>query len=238
MSKEIEKFKGGLINNSSIIKKGLEISKKSEDPFAGMTEDEIFDEGKKLHNQNKYEEAIKYFSKCISLDPDRLIYHHWRGVIYNKMGSYEKAIEDLTIAISLNPNIWGNYHWRGRTYSKMRSYEKAIEDLTIAISLDPDKWQSYNWRGSSYNKMKRYEKSIEDLTKASSLNPDVPENYWWRGNSYEKLGFKDLAENDYKESERLKKIQKEEADLEKLKKKTNLKETFNLGNLSKNKEIE
>ena len=47
--------------------------------------------------------------------------------------------------------------------------------------------------------MKRYEKSIEELTKAISLNPDVPENYWWRGNSYEKLGFKDLAENDYKE---------------------------------------
>ena len=36
MSKEIEKFKGGLINNSSIIKKGLETSKKAEDPLSGM----------------------------------------------------------------------------------------------------------------------------------------------------------------------------------------------------------
>ena len=209
MSKEIEKFKGGLINNSSIIKKGLEISKKAEDPFAGMTEDEMFEEGSRLFDQRKYEEAIEYLSKCILIYPDCTDLLWVRGKSFIEMGRYEKAIKDITIFISQGSDGgtmgFTAYCTRGKSYHEIKSYEKAVEDFTKCIYLFPYTPYAYYLRGKSYIEMGRYEKAIEDFTEAISQDPNDSDKYWWRGNSYEKLGFKDLAENDYKESERLRK---------------------------------
>ena len=48
MSKEIEKFKGGLINNSSIIKKGLEIASDHYNKVIGSIENRVIPQIKKM----------------------------------------------------------------------------------------------------------------------------------------------------------------------------------------------
>ena len=63
MSKEIGKFKGGLINNSSIFKKGLEISKKAEESFAGKSEEDIWNEAITSDLHKLYESSKKYDDK-------------------------------------------------------------------------------------------------------------------------------------------------------------------------------
>ncbi|MHB1680815.1 MAG: tetratricopeptide repeat protein [bacterium] len=59
----------------------------------------LFDEGIKLHSEEKFEEAIKKFTKVIEIDPNYAAAYNNRGSAYYNSKKYQKAIEDYTKAI-------------------------------------------------------------------------------------------------------------------------------------------
>ena len=60
--------------------------------------------GLKLFGSGQYNEAIQYFDKAISLNPNDALAYYNRGVVKGYLGQYSEEIQDYDKAISLEPN--------------------------------------------------------------------------------------------------------------------------------------
>jgi hypothetical protein len=68
------------------------------------SEQDWLDEGRRLGNLGRYEEALAAFDRAIELDPDEANTHTNRGRALRNMGRYEEALTAIDRAIELDPN--------------------------------------------------------------------------------------------------------------------------------------
>ncbi|MDC7245582.1 MAG: tetratricopeptide repeat protein, partial [Sphaerochaetaceae bacterium] len=57
-----------------------------------------------LVNLKKYNKALEYFDKAISLAPNRINYQRDKGNVLQMLGRYEEAIDIYNHALIINPN--------------------------------------------------------------------------------------------------------------------------------------
>lgn len=92
-----------------------------------------------LRMENKrWGEAIPYFSKAISQQPDWEIPYNNLGTAYLYLNDYEKAENWYHQAIEKNPNWARPHYWLGVVYEQANMKEEAIEEYETALSLSPD----------------------------------------------------------------------------------------------------
>ena len=60
--------------------------------------------GNALHDQGKYEEAIRHYDETINLDANNVTAYHYRGVAKGILGQYSESIADFNTAIRLVSN--------------------------------------------------------------------------------------------------------------------------------------
>ena len=82
--------------------------------------------------RQKFDRAIKDYTKAIELRPDLVHPYNNRGNVYNKKGEYERAIKDYDAAIERNTDLAEPYYNRGMMFVRLQEWEKAKEDLTTA----------------------------------------------------------------------------------------------------------
>ncbi len=98
----------------------------------------IFEElGEKAYDFGQFEEAIKYFTKAIEIDPLNANYYHRRGAAIDSLGQYSEAINDYDQAIYLDQDNSDFYNSRGVAKTNLKFFSGAIKDLNKAIKLDP-----------------------------------------------------------------------------------------------------
>lgn len=68
------------------------------------TREELYDQGDKLKDEGKLEEAVQKYLEAIELDPEYALPHSALGVVYGKLGQHEKAIEHALRVCELEPN--------------------------------------------------------------------------------------------------------------------------------------
>jgi len=160
----------------------------------------LFIQGFNADKEKKYDDAIKYYTEGIELNPDNSYAYNNRGIVYRKLEKYDLAIADYSKAIGLNSKYGDAYYNRGCTYSKLKNYEKAIADYSKAIDLNPNHSGAYNNRGYAYYKINEYDKAMKDLDKDIELNPKYSEAYNNRGYAYYKKNEYDKAIKDLDKS--------------------------------------
>ena len=64
-----------------------------------------FDNGKRLYDQDKDDEAIKEFTAAIRLNPNMAEAYAYRGRLYSYRRDYDRAISDFEAALRINPNL-------------------------------------------------------------------------------------------------------------------------------------
>ena len=94
-----------------------------------------------LSKFNKYEDAIKDYTKILEIDStDGMIYVNRAGC-YFKMKNYSAAIEDLNKALEIEPKFsfadhrMFAYGSRADVYMEMKEYDKAAEDYKQAVKF-------------------------------------------------------------------------------------------------------
>ena len=93
---------------------------------------------------HNYDNAIKYLSKAIEVEP-KAGYFWLRGDVWSnklvwwsaKKRYFEQAIEDYTSAINRDPTFAPAYTDRGACYISMGQYETALADYEKALELVP-----------------------------------------------------------------------------------------------------
>ena len=151
----------------------------------------------------KYEEAIKAYSKALTLNPNLAGAYNNRGVAKARLGYYKEAKSDYDDAIRLKPDYALAYNNRGVAKEGLGDYKEAKSDYDDVIRLKPDYALAYNNRGVAKEGLGDYKGAISDYNEAIRLNPNLAEAYDSRGLAKEGLGDYKGAISDYNEAIRL-----------------------------------
>jgi len=85
--------------------------------------------------KGNYEEAIRYFTKAIDLNPMDAEFYYNRGTAYLNKDQYDQAISDYKKALEINPMDAKAYYKRGLAYYYKKKYHKSWEDVNKAQIL-------------------------------------------------------------------------------------------------------
>jgi len=126
--------------------------------------------GKSLSQLNQAANAIKDYTKAITLKNTEAEAYYLRGLEYSKLGKTKEplAIKDFNKAIELSPNNSEAYLKRGIYFMNKQKYTEAMEDLNKSIKLNPGA-EAYFYRGSVLYEQKKYTEACLDLKKAAQM---------------------------------------------------------------------
>lgn len=150
-------------------------------------EDIWFAKAEQALNENRYDDAVEYYSKIIEKNPKNIDAFFNRGIANMFMKNAKAAIDDFDRTIELDPKSADAYNNRGFVNEEIGYKLKAIADYDMAIKLNPKLVNAYINRGFLYLKDTSYTKAINNLSKAIKLNPKSDEAYFHRGCAYYKL---------------------------------------------------
>jgi tetratricopeptide (TPR) repeat protein len=130
---------------------------------------------------NKYNEAIKDFTKASSIDPNDPNIFIKRGFVYvNSLEQFENAVADFTQAIDLSQDKSEAYGSRAYAYWKMQDFRKSIEDYKKIVELDPKNANSHLNLGNAYFNLSAYDLAANTYSEVIKITPNA-ESYNLRG---------------------------------------------------------
>jgi tetratricopeptide (TPR) repeat protein len=144
-----------------------------------------------------YEEAIKYYSAAIAMDPNFSEYYNERGSIFLRMNRLEEAHADFHRAIELSPPYFEVFTNLGQCYRNMERYQEAVEACSRAIDLEPNELLARLARAQAYEALGNRTASIADYTSALALDPAQWEALANRGVLYYEAGDLEAALADF-----------------------------------------
>jgi cytochrome c-type biogenesis protein CcmH/NrfG len=138
-------------------------------------------EGTKLLNEGKYNEAIAEFQKVLQADPNISEVHYNMGVAYERLKQAADAQTQFKEAIRLNPDFGDAYLSLGNSYLAEGKSDFAITALTKATQLMPQNYDAfYNLGAAAANQMK-YADAEAAFRKATELKPNEPVAHYQLG---------------------------------------------------------
>jgi tetratricopeptide (TPR) repeat protein len=146
------------------------------------------DEGKRLGNLGRHEEALAAFDQAVALDPSYARAHYNRGHALHNLGRHEEALAAADRAIALDPNLAAAHNNRGIALGNLGRHEEALTAYGRAIALDPDDARAHNNRGVDLASLGRYEEALVAFDRAIALDPNDARAHNSRGNALENLG--------------------------------------------------
>lgn len=90
------------------------------------------------YSEQNFEEAVKFFTEAIQLNPRSALYYAKRGQAYLKLVKPNACIRDCDRALEINPDSATAYKFRGRANRLLGKWEEAAKDLRQACKLDFD----------------------------------------------------------------------------------------------------
>jgi len=153
------------------------------------------DNGKKLLNEGKCDEAILELDRALSIDGGSADGYLYRGrayvskgdrdrvtddgppsigqkPVYNGKGDYERAVADYSAALAIKPATPEILCERGHAYRRKGDYERAIEDYTVALGVKPDCRDALNSRGIVHYRMGSHKLAIKDWEAILKIDPN------------------------------------------------------------------
>lgn len=159
-----------------------------------QTSEELYQEGMKLIDDEKYEEAAAKFKDAVSKDKQNENAIYEAAWCLNEIGEYAEAITYTDMYEPADKYEKSKkYCERGYAYYKLESQDNAVQAYETALEAVPDDGTALRGIGDVYyNSDDDYEKAIEYYEKAIELDEDNSKG------CYFKLGwlYNDMTEYD------------------------------------------
>lgn len=169
-----------------------------------LTAEEWFERGYIYAESNNCDEAIRCYTKAISMQPDFAEAYVSRGAEYGEKGDLDKAISDFHEGIRLQPDYARAYNNLGVALHSKSKLSDSVKSFTESIRLEPDYAYAFSNRATVYVDLGNYVDAINDCTKAIKIDPNLSEAYNNRGVAFDHAGDVKQAIKDFTEAIRLK----------------------------------
>lgn len=143
-----------------------------------------YNAGKTAYGENRYGDALQYFSRSIEFAPSNYMPFFQRAEVYSALGhesyaaaDYRQAATLLGDMIALNPTDPELYRRRAMVYQKLGENSQVLSDLLTIIELEPADPESYRIVGWFYVVQSQYEEALPYYQYAIRLSPQNPETY-------------------------------------------------------------
>jgi tetratricopeptide (TPR) repeat protein len=93
--------------------------------------------GRYAANEQKWDEALRDFTECITLAPNISACYAFRGAVAGVKGDLAAARKDFDKAIALSPNEPAIYFMRAQMYLQLGNKPEAIADLRAVLRIAP-----------------------------------------------------------------------------------------------------
>lgn len=155
---------------------------------AGLAPDkEHFQAGRRLVDQQRYEEAIREFQEAIAINPRNSHTYDNLGFCLRKVHKYDQAAEALNTATSIDPRDGYAHRELAVVYCDKRDFGHAIELLNECISLNPSDAAARFWLGYALYREKKDQDAIAAFDEALKLHPKDFDSNYYRGLSLFRL---------------------------------------------------
>jgi len=124
------------------------------------------------HQMNNLNEALKDYSKAISLDPEDSYSLYNRAIILDRIDYRKDALVDYSMSLKLRPDNFNGLVNRGILFAKMGRLTEAQRDLTKAHELRPKDVSALVVRGFVYVELKDRTRAKEDFTAVLASDPE------------------------------------------------------------------
>lgn len=134
--------------------------------------EDLYSQGNKYRDRQKYKEAIKCFKKAVEINPDYKEAWHTLGRTYGDVGKYDKQIECQKNALNIDPSMnraWVNMGW---AYEQLEDYENWLKCNEKALEIDSTYYAPLYHIGLYYKNKENYPKAIEYFEKSLISHPD------------------------------------------------------------------
>jgi len=135
-----------------------------------------------LREQGRIAEALRDYSKYLSLNPKGMQAYNSRARLYFDVGKTRDtlllALQDYNSAIALDPTNGEFLINRGATYARLGDLDKAIKDMNEGLKYKPDHAVGYLNRSVMYNQKGNYQAALQDIESYLRLKP-YNANLWY-----------------------------------------------------------
>ena len=128
---------------------------------SAVTYDTLIKQGDESYRQQKYDDAIDYYTKAVVFVPADKVTMLKIANIYKLKGNNAKAISFYDKILSLDPNNTDAYFNKGLVYANQKNYNDSITCFEKVIELSPNYPYAYYSLGMAYEQKNMPEKAIE-----------------------------------------------------------------------------
>ena len=152
-------------------------------------------------DQNYNQAVLDYYQDYAKLADTADAHHKW-GYRLLKKGRYGEALREFSRALEINPKRNNSYFNMGACYEYMREFDLALKYYAKELTVDPNDPDVLPREGRVLYKAGRYREALACLD-AALLKSPRGNTYYYRGLALEALGFREEAEQSFKEALRL-----------------------------------
>lgn len=129
--------------------------------------------GRALHQQKKYNEAIRDFTEASTLAPNAADIRLSRAISFRALKDYAAAISDLDDVIAAGGADSEAFYLRARSKADSGMNAESLADFAKTIELSPKDGRAFNNRGIAQWKLGKPDAALVDFQRAIDIDPTV-----------------------------------------------------------------
>ncbi len=142
------------------------------------------------YNQKKYDEAITYYSECLSLNADSAASHNGLAAIYILREDLGRAEEHLNEAMAINPELTNLHYNRAQLLEKRGEIANAIEAYLRELDHSPQHFKASFNLSHLYRQVGKIDGEEKYLEQTIAAAPEFPLAYFYLARIYLNRGQK------------------------------------------------
>ena len=132
----------------------------------------LVDKGNALFNHDNYAQALQYFNKALTIDPNNEVALTGKGESLNALGNYTQVMPYLDKALAIDPNYQEALTSKAESLEDLGNYTQAIPYLDKALAIDPNDKVALNDKGYALSGLGNYSRAIQYYDKALAIDPN------------------------------------------------------------------
>ncbi|MEO1637214.1 MAG: DnaJ domain-containing protein [Cyanobacteria bacterium J06631_9] len=117
----------------------------------------------------RYREALRDYTKAITLEPQLSEAYLRRAEVFYVQGNDTRVLDNCQQAILLNSTEAKTYYYQGLSRYRLGYVESALAAFTDAITCDPDDARYHYRRGIAHQDLRESKAAAQDFRRASQL---------------------------------------------------------------------